>query len=410
MPKIRIREIDNTGTPTLGEIPNVVYIPGKADEDVEPKLFTSAKAFADACCSDDATVNMGYHYETLSATLAHHLLKRGMQVLFQGFKLPNANSGDEPSIPNIPWDDLADKARYDIRFLTTGEFFAPSKDMVECAAKRCDAIALLDSKYTDAANVRLDLETRVGKVFDVLDTTNDPRSFAAAFAPTVSLNLIGMDSSGNDSMKVFEHVPASFGYLCAFATSVQSNPVWYAAAGSFRGIINELISVDKEYSTADIEMLQARAQTGEVALDESGDNVGIAINPIAYVRPFGHIVWGNRTFRDNAADDDGTGLLKATSFLNCRIISSEVAKTAYNAARKYTFEQNSEVLWLNFTSQITPLLDRMETGNGILDYNISRVATNKKARLAAKITLIPIEAVEDFDITIELTDSISISE
>ena len=87
-----------------------------------------------------------------------------------------------------------------------------------------------------------------------------------------------------------------------------------------------------------------------------------------------------------------------------------MAKTAYNAARKYTFEQNSEVLWLNFTSQLLPLLERMETGNGILDYTITRVATNKKARLAARITLIPIEAVEDFDIEIELTDSISISE
>ena len=333
-----------------------------------------------------------------------------MQVLFEGFKLPNADSGSDPSVPNIDWDKLADKALYDIRFLTTGEFFAPSKKMVECAAKRCDAVALLDSKEKEVKAVRLDLETKVGKTFDVLDTTSDPRSFAAAFAPTLSMNLMALTEDGEEIVKLFEHVPASFGYLCAFATSVQSNPVWYAAAGSFRGIIPELAGVDKDYSTAEIEMLQARAKNDEVALDDSGDNVGIAINPIAYVRPFGHIVWGNRTFRDNASNDDGTGLLKATSFLNCRIISSEVAKTAYNAARKYTFEQNSEVLWLNFTSQLLPLLERMETGNGILDYTITRVATNKKARLAARITLIPIEAVEDFDIEIELTDSISISE
>ena len=45
MPKIRIREVDNTGTPNLGAIPNIVYIPGKAVEAFEPVLYTSAKAF-----------------------------------------------------------------------------------------------------------------------------------------------------------------------------------------------------------------------------------------------------------------------------------------------------------------------------------------------------------------------------
>ena len=177
---------------------------------------------------------------------------------------------------------------------------------------------------------------------------------------------------------------------------------------SFRGLIPELISVGVEYSTADIEVLQARAKDQEVALDDAGDNVGIAINPIALVKPFGHIVWGNRTLRFNA-ESNNVGVTKATSFLNCRVLGTEVAKQLYNAARKYTFEQNSVVLWTNFRAEVTPTLDRMESGNGILGYTFKKVATDKKARLAAKVALIPIEGIEDFDMDIEMTDNISIS-
>lgn len=526
MPKIKIHEKDNTGTPSLGEISNVVYVPGKAIVNVEPKLFTTAKDF------DKAFTDGTGYIEDLSAKMAHHLLKIGMHVCYEGFKVESASStsinnneftideieytindntvswgtgkeatidamgivtlegglvaqvkvtdeevdypmvlsegatnivagkftinaveftlgdntvtdgndtysvtngevvlpenilakidyvhnlvnytvavasNDELTISDSSWERLQDKALYDVRFLTTGGYWCPTTSMVTCAAMRCDAVALVDTKKLDPAEVRAEVEPIISAATSTASSsTLDATTFASVFVPTLEMSVIGI----NDVVSI-EEVPASFGYLCAFANSVQSNPVWYAVAGSFRGIIPNLISVKREYTTSDIEMLQARAKNSEVALDDAGDNVGMAINPIAYVRPFGHIVWGNRTARNNPVDGDGTGAMKATSFLNCRILSTEVAKTAYNAARRYTFEQNSEVLWANFTSQILPLLDRMETGNGILDYKITRVATNKKARLAAKISLVPIEAVEDFDILIELADSISVTE
>lgn len=323
--------------------------------------------------------------------------------------------------PAVNWAKLEDKATYDIRFLTTGAYRCPNEDMIRCAAKRVDAVALLDCaiKETSAANCRsqfdellssiINLET--GEYINVNEfmesttpVTVDPLSFAAAFTPYWK-GII----SGPDGAVTMSEVPASFGYLIAYARSIQNNPVWYAAAGSFRGLIPELVSVGVEYSSADIEVLQARAKDQEVALDDEGDNVGYAINPIAFVRPFGHIVWGNRTARFNKPVE-GVGVTKATSFLNCRVLSTEVAKQLYMAARKYTFEQNSTVLWTNFRSEVTPTLDKMESGNGILGYTFSRVATEKKARLKAKVTLIPIEGVEDFDVDIEMTDNIAISE
>lgn len=399
MPKIRIREVDNTGTPNLGAIPNIVYIPGKAVEAFEPVLYTSAKAFKKDF--DD-----GKFVEDLSAKMAYQLLKYGMQVLYEGFVVEEVASGVNPTI-NVDWSKLEDKALYDIRFLTTGGYWCPTKEMVACAAKRCDAIALLDTRDVEVESVRLWIEALATEVKTAWEgnTTSEPMSFAASFVPTIKVNIIGLDDSVSE-----EWCPASFGYLCAYAQSVQTNPIWYAAAGSYRGVIPGLVDVLKKYTTAEVEILQARAKDEEVALGDKGDNVGIAINPIVYQRPFGVLVWGNRTSRDNQEDEDGTGLVKATSFLNVRLLATEVAKTAYNAARKYTFEQNSEVLWTNFTSRIIPTLEKMSTGNGILDYTIARVPTTKKARLAAKITLVPIEAVEDFDIEIELADEISITE
>ena len=320
--------------------------------------------------------------------------------------------------PVVDWKKLEDKAMYDVRFLTTGAYRCPNEDMVKCAAKRVDAIALIDCQEDEdsALECRAWFDNFLSSMINVetgeytqeilaytKGSTVDPLAFAAGFTPYWSGNINGIDG-----WTTLEKIPASFGYLIAFARSVQNNPIWYAAAGSFRGLIPELISVGVEYSTADIEVLQARAKDQEVALDDAGDNVGIAINPIALVKPFGHIVWGNRTLRFNA-ESNNVGVTKATSFLNCRVLGTEVAKQLYNAARKYTFEQNSVVLWTNFRAEVTPTLDRMESGNGILGYTFKKVATDKKARLAAKVALIPIEGIEDFDMDIEMTDNISIS-
>ena len=49
----------------------------------------------------------------------------------------------------------------------------------------------------------------------------------------------------------------------------------------------------------------------------------------------------------------------------------------------------------------------MKADQGITGYKISRVATDKKALLIAKIRIVPIEALEDFDISIYLEDSLS---
>ena len=47
----------------------------------------------------------------------------------------------------------------------------------------------------------------------------------------------------------------------------------------------------------------------------------------------------------------------------------------------------------------------MKADQGVRDYKIVKEFTDKKATLKAKIRIIPIEAVEDFDLEVSLEDS-----
>ncbi len=114
--------------------------------------------------------------------------------------------------------------------------------------------------------------------------------------------------------------------------------------------------------------------------------------------------------RPDNADSSASIQLTASSFLNIRHLCCDIKKTLYRAARRFTFEPNSDALWFNFKGAITPLLDEMKANQGIRGYQIIKLRTNKKALLVAKIKIVPIEAVEDFDLTVELSDSIEVTE
>ena len=214
------------------------------------------------------------------------------------------------------------------------------------------------------------------------------------------------DSKGNYIREVCiateAEVPAAFGYLFAYAAAIKNNPEWYAIAGFQRGFIPELSDVAYELSTAEMLELQARDYQELYELDTDTDNVGTAINPIAYIRPAGYIIYGNRTFRYNDAAKKTT----AQSFLNVRNMVSAIKKKLWDASRKFTFEPNNELLWVRFKSFVTPYLDQLQAGNGIIGYKFERLATTAKARLKCRLVIIPVEAVEDFEIGLYLEDSL----
>ena len=144
-----------------------------------------------------------------------------------------------------------------------------------------------------------------------------------------------MPQGANKEQYLLEMVelPGSFGYLTAMANAIRNGAnKWVAMAGATRGSVPMLQSLKEDITQATIDKLQSRE--------------GISINPIATINPFGVLVWGNRTLYNNKLK----GNLTSSSFLNIRNLCSDVKKTIWAAARKMTFEQNSDILWLNFNS------------------------------------------------------------
>ena len=303
---------------------------------------------------------------------------------------------------------LMDKGEYQIKFLTLGaypsfefgldttgtgsiETYNIFDNLIETAAKRGDCIALVD--HTN--NPTRTLQTTAGSVYANLSAyvknsltitrkggdSEDGYTYGAMFTPYATYRL----STQNNAQYI---LPASFGYLSAFAASTQTNPNWYAVAGVSRGVPSGLIGLSQNITNAIADLYQPRNN--------------VAINCITNIKPYGYTIWGNRTLKNNSADGD----LKALSFLNIRVLTCDLKKTLYQACKRYTFENNTDITWLNFKSQIEPVLAKMLSGNGIASYQIIKVATTKKATIEAIIRLVPIEPVEDWFITIELTDGV----
>ena len=186
--------------------------------------------------------------------------------------------------------------------------------------------------------------------------------------------------------------PGSFAYLSALAVSIKTNANWLAIAGVARGLVPNII----ELHTTQV-LTNAIAESYQT---EPAGGVGISINPITRIRPYGYCIWGNRTLRYNKVSRVGF----ATGFLNLRNMVSDVKKTVYKAAQRLMFEQNNDILWINFKALITPLLDSMVSGYGLSGYKIIKNPTNDKTRLSAIIKLYPVYAVESFEVTVILSD------
>lgn len=429
MPKIVIREIDNTASPILNTAENVVYIPGLSNNSAKqaPVYYTTVSAFI-----NDAEK---YDKDILSYKMAEYCLNNlGLHVIYQG--LNNASELTNAST----WKVLSDnKNSYPVRFLTTGGFSVTNSsdlfnntstsyahaEMLKCAAKRGDCIGLVDYidttgnsdvDYSNVSNIRAYFENVVNNSSYQKDDDSSSYTagaFGAGFVPNFKTNNEKLYyPKPGDTNNSSDILPASFGYLSAYAKMIVNNPEWQAVAGSERGVIPVLSDLQYVYSEADVEQLQARAAAGEVDLDANDDNVGVAINPITTMRPFGDIIWGNRTLLINTKPNEEakTGVLKATSFLNVRNLICTIKKALYNASKRHTFDQNGDVLWINFSNEVTPLLERMKSGNGILAYRLDRVKSDAKARLKAKLTIVPVEAVEDFEFDIYLENSLEVSE
>lgn len=441
MPNIDIKELDKTTNEVLiQELVDVVYIPGlssnasssvgshpswtvtntNSEWDGEvvdgPMLCTSVAQFEAYFGKNPTSIGLG-EYQTSAVDYnyiyAKELINAGLPVLYHA--IGDATAPISDVLPEA-LDLINNSSDYQFKYLTLGTYpwitATPSSFVSEwnkitattspvyiaakVANERGDCQYLLDGpdiKVYDASDNATDTFKTIYQgckaLGSALVTANLNPKYVANISPYGTYKCYTYSGS-NKSDKV--NLPGSFGYLMSLARSIRTNPNYLAIAGVTRGLVPNLLSLS-EKAVSYGKLTNKIANTVQPQDDYS-------INCITDVRPYGLTIWGNRTLADNKTTDG----LTASSFLNLRNLIYDVKKKLYTSAKSLMFEQNSDILWVRFKSMITPLLDSMKYGQGIKDYKLTKIESKTRGKLQAEITLYPIYAVEEFDITVVLTD------
>lgn len=337
----------------------------------------------------------GYHYGN---QIAYELLNMGYTILFK--RLNYISDLEDDSW----WDCLTDKSEYDFRYVLSGcislaavadidaepatiNSLMASIDnkMITICETRGDCIALCDLDSKLYANKSQGVATQ-----NINAGAKEVRSskYAMIIAPAVHYGgLTNVDKFDGNT-----YFPATVHYLACAARSHEAFAEWYANAGYTRGISNYSIT-------------SADCVFGETAVNElSPRTTGVVDKAINLIARFKNVyyIWGNRT--SCALTENG---LIASHFLNIRELCCTLKKKIYDACRRFTFDPNSDLLWINFCNYLRSTLDNMKADQGIADYKLVKSKQVERGKLVAKVRIVPIEAVEDFDITVTLEDSLS---
>ena len=423
MPKITIEEKNSVrNLATIGT--DIPYIPGFPGEDnnsaisVDPVIFTSVSEFkrvigtkphkfteeqkdsANLVIAPAGTCDKSY-------IMALELLKQGMPVYYHAFDVSDVETFYVDLLTYLQTKDLADRSEYTVKYLTTGGYpnigvtYTRVTDLfsalLDVATDRKDCIAIAEYPNVEGAVL-----TGTGSFVDTLNSniTTYGSEYATAFYPFAN-HIFDTKYEGT----TFECLmPACYSYLISLAKSIKTNPNWLAIAGVGRGYVP---SIDKLNLTNRLSNTIA-----DTYQPTEGDNI-VALNAITNIKPYGYTIWGNRTLKPLKSGEK----LNPTHFLNTRNMISDIKKVCYSAAKALMFEQNSELLWLDFKGRITPYLERLSAGNGISGYSILKTDIKSdgtvvsREELACIIRIYPISAVESFDIMIDISDSdVSVAE
>lgn len=317
------------------------------------------------------------------------------------------------------WECLKDKSTYDFRYIVTGLLtnndgankaikgvaephdpkMVPFDDVDPTAHGRGDCIALIDLDCTAYAG-----KTQKAAIPCIAQEASEFASaYAAVFAPYVEY-IMSEDEAYNNNC-VF---PGSFHYLaCAANSSSKNYAEWYANAGLSRGVAKYTVKTTGcKLGEIAIQALEPRFVL-PIDKDANGEviNTTVAVNLIVNIKG-SYYLWGNRTAKKLGERGSSEGDLTSSNFLNVRQLCSTIKKQVYVTCRRLTFDPNSNMLWINFRSLIKPTLEKMKADQGIKDYKFVKNETDRKAFLSAKIRIVPIEAVEDFEIGLYLEDSL----
>ena len=352
------------------------------------------------------------------ADISVQSMYEGLEARFSGRNV------DDGSPSDYSFDSMGD---YAVKYITSGGYptfeYGPlasadalgnvygtnglAEQMIRLAAARADAVAFIDHTNNPNRSIYdaddLSVISRVRGSMTSLDTVTG--SYGAMFTPWYDCTNTYI--TGGTSRNYNAQMPASLAFLSALAQQLQNYNPWLAVSGVSRGIVPYCGGLHTNFN-----LTNNVADSYQSVPGDATENTSISINPITYIRNYGYCIWGNRTLRNN---QNGT---KATSFLNIRDLTSDIKKTLYEASQRLLFEQNTDILWLNFKALITPILDRMVSNYILSSYKITKYNVDPETgaavpayKVLANIQIRPINSVEVFDLTVMLENNeISVSE
>ena len=344
--------------------------------------------------------------------IAYKLLELGYSILYK-YLDSGKSAVDQLSDPEY-WNPLKDKSIYSFRYITSGGCSDPAvsnaviqvaefnnKITIEAAESlldtygRGDVVALVDFDETN-----IDRSSMAKTIFSISKAVNKINSskYAAIFGPQVYYSLSDTETKAYNYNNKF---PASFHYLACAQHTFENYNEWYAVAGK-RGVSTLTVTgTTIKLGKIALNTLAPRVQTTYTEGTTVLADVKQCTNLVIYDHGT-YVLEGNRTaYPLNKID------LKYSHFLNIRQLCITIKQVLRLASDTYRYDPNSDELFINFKSLITPTLELMKSDNGVEDYRFTKIKHSRKALLMTKLRIVPIEAVEDFDISIFLEESLS---
>ena len=421
MPRIEINENEEISLAAFDATENCALIPmlyvrtvdssGELLEDsnIPGRKFTDAITLRNTYLAQGKVATVDGQYDR-SYIMAYELLLQGMNVVIKPITYDNATLGSsinsdeayniiDSAIAEGALEEFKNRNIYNIKFITSGGYSNCGQSYIideeegttgvtnsyeqlrDLAVTRGDAIALVELR--EAYSSEEELFDSINNDFTV---SGDNDNFVSICFPWCDNYTTAISRT-----RTLITMPGSFQYLMAYANSVKANANWLAASGVQRGEIPSFNAPKFEVGEALMHILQGDS--------DSGLSLNICVNPVYNAGAYGYRIWGNRVANKPGVED-----LRFLNFLNVRILLCDLKKQLYHSAMRITFEPNDDIVWVSYKTLNNPLLDKMKSGRGIKFYNWIKETVTEKATLRAVLEIRPIEALENIEVNIVLTD------
>ena len=238
--------------------------------------------------------------------------------------------------------------------------------LIANSQQRGDTLSIIDLE---------DYQSTLLEVTTEAKTINN--SYAAAYWPWVQT------ADPSTGQQVF--VPASTLIPSVFAFNDGATDVWFAPAGTNRGVMPTVFRAERKLTKT-----------------QRDDLYKANVNPLATIPTVGVTVFGQKTLKKKKS---------ATDRINVRRLLIELKIQIGNLAENLVFEQNTNITRENFLAQVNPLLASIQQRQGLTDFKVVMDETNNTPdiidnnQLIGAIFLKPTKTAEFISLTFNITST-----